>query len=144
MKAPDYLAINSMAKVPAIRHGATIVTECAAICGYLADAFPEAARAPLPAERGASYRWLFFTAWPLEAAVTARALHVEPSPEQQALIRFGTSGGRLRRLPPRLVMQVGTIPERPVFRDFAAPLHARRAAQRANQLDDAAISAAPN
>jgi glutathione S-transferase len=42
MKAPEYLAINPMGKVPAIRHGDTVVTEGAAICAYLADAFPDA------------------------------------------------------------------------------------------------------
>ena len=48
MKAPEYLAVNPMGKVPAIRHGGTIVTEAAAICAYLADAFPEAGLAPEP------------------------------------------------------------------------------------------------
>ncbi len=42
MKAPDYLAINPMGKVPAIKHGDAVVTEAAAICAYLADAFPQA------------------------------------------------------------------------------------------------------
>jgi glutathione S-transferase len=42
MKSPEYLAINPMGKVPAVRHGDTIVTEAAAICAYLADAFPQA------------------------------------------------------------------------------------------------------
>jgi glutathione S-transferase len=42
MKEPAYLAINPMGKVPAIRHGDTVVTEAAAICAYLPDAFPEA------------------------------------------------------------------------------------------------------
>jgi glutathione S-transferase len=74
MKGADYLAINPMGKVPAIRHGETIVTEGAAICAYLADAFPEAGLAPPPAERGAYYRWLFFGAGPLEQAVNAQAL----------------------------------------------------------------------
>ena len=55
MKAPAYLAINPMGKVPAIRHGDAVVTEAAAICAYLADAFPRrrpraAARRP-PARR---------------------------------------------------------------------------------------------
>ena len=49
MKAPDYLAINPMGKVPAVRHGDVVVTECAAICAYLADAFPNANLAPPPA-----------------------------------------------------------------------------------------------
>lgn len=46
MKTPDYLAINPMGKVPAIKHGDTVVTETPAICAYLADAFPEAELAP--------------------------------------------------------------------------------------------------
>ena len=48
---PDYLAINPMGKVPAITHGDAVVTECAAICAYLADAFPQAKLAPPPGDR---------------------------------------------------------------------------------------------
>ena len=72
MKEPAYLAVNPMGKVPAITHGTTVVTEAAAICAYLADAFPQAGLAPAPGdrERGAYYRWLFFAAGPLEAATT--------------------------------------------------------------------------
>ena len=66
MKAPDYLAINPMGKVPAIKHGDTVVTETPAILAYLADAFPEAGLAPAPAERGEYYRWLFFGAGCME------------------------------------------------------------------------------
>ena len=68
MKAPDYLAINPMGKVPALRHGSTVVTEGAAICAYLADAFPGAGLAPAANDpgRGSYYRWLFFAAGPLE------------------------------------------------------------------------------
>src|SRR5579871_2667123 len=57
MKAPEYLAINPMGKVPALRHGDTVVTECAAICAYLADAFPAAGLAPPPGDpaRGPYY-----------------------------------------------------------------------------------------
>jgi glutathione S-transferase len=76
MNAPAYRAINPMGKVPALRHGDTIVTECAAICACLADAFSEAGLAP-PAEdrqRGPYYRWLFFGAGPIEAATTNKAL----------------------------------------------------------------------
>ena len=62
MKGPEYLAINPMGKVPALRHGDTVVTETAAICAYLADAFPEAGFAPPHNSRlrGPYYRWLFF------------------------------------------------------------------------------------
>ena len=51
MKAPAYLAINPMGKVPALRHGDAVVTETAAICAYLADAFPQAELAPPPGDR---------------------------------------------------------------------------------------------
>src|SRR6202008_92698 len=62
MKAPEYLAVNPMGKVPALRHGDTVITECAAICAYLADAFPAANLAPPSGDRlrGPYYRWLFF------------------------------------------------------------------------------------
>ena len=74
MKTPEYLAINPMGKIPAIRHGDIVVTECAAICAYLAEAFPEAGLAPRDdAERGPYYRWLFFAAGPVEAAVSNQA-----------------------------------------------------------------------
>ncbi len=53
MKAPAYLAINPMGKVPALTHGDAVVTEAAAICAYLADAFPKAGMAPPPGDRHA-------------------------------------------------------------------------------------------
>ncbi len=87
MKRPEYLAINPMGKVPAIRHGSTVVTEAAAICAYLADAFPDAGLAPPTDERGDYYRWLFFVAGPLETAITLRDAGITPSPEQEA--RYG-------------------------------------------------------
>ena len=59
MKSADYLAVNPMGKVPAIRHGDAVVTEAPAICAYLADAFPEMDLAPPTHARGAYYRWLF-------------------------------------------------------------------------------------
>lgn len=71
-KRPDYLALNPMGKIPTIVHKGVVVTETAAICAYLADAFPAAKLAPpvSSAERGAYYRWLFFAASCLEPAVT--------------------------------------------------------------------------
>lgn len=70
MKTEDYLAINPMGKVPAIKHGNTVVTEVAAICAYLADQFPDKKLSPSPQspERGVYYRWLFLwrarSKWP--------------------------------------------------------------------------------
>ncbi|TQU70220.1 glutathione S-transferase, partial [Xanthomonas perforans] len=74
MKAPDYMAINPMGKVPALRHGETVVTENAAICAYLADLVPERHLAPPPGSpaRADYYRWLFFLAGPVEALLTAK------------------------------------------------------------------------
>ncbi len=45
-KKPEYLAVNLMGKIPTIKHGDTVITEAAAICAYLADAFPAANLAP--------------------------------------------------------------------------------------------------
>ncbi len=72
---PDYLAINPMGKVPALKHGDAIITEVAAICTYLADAFPRAGLAvPIgDPRRGAYLKWLFFGPGVLEPAATDRA-----------------------------------------------------------------------
>jgi glutathione S-transferase len=74
-KSASYLAINPMGKVPAIKHGETIVTEAAACCCYLADAFPEAGLAPPIGDprRGPYLRWLFFSPSCIEPAMTAKA-----------------------------------------------------------------------
>jgi glutathione S-transferase len=74
MKSADYKALNPMGKVPTLVHGDTVVTECAAICAYMADAFPQAGLAPEPNSqlRGPYYRWMFFAAGPVEAAVSTR------------------------------------------------------------------------
>ncbi|MEE1613473.1 HTH domain-containing protein [Microvirga sp. CF3016] len=90
MKAPDYLAINPMGKVPAIRHGETVVTEVAAICAYLADAFPEAGLAPEPKHRGDYYRWLFFTAGCLEPAASNHVIGWDPSPDMEGRFGYGS------------------------------------------------------
>src|SRR3954447_270629 len=94
MRAPGYLAVNPMGKVPAIRHGETVVTEGAAICAYLADAFPQAGLAPPPGDRrrGPYYRWLFFGAGPVEAAATAKSLGfvVPDDPRSRSMVGWGS------------------------------------------------------
>ena len=89
MKAEPYLSINPMGKVPAIRHKGKVVTEVAAICCYLADAFPEAGLAPPPADRADYYRWIFFTSGPVEAAFSNKAAGWEPTPERQRMFGYG-------------------------------------------------------
>ena len=90
MKSPEYLAINPMGKVPAIVHDGQVVTEVAAICAYLAETFPEVGLAPTPAERAAYYRWLFFGAGPLEAAVVNQALGVVVPPDRKGMVGYGS------------------------------------------------------
>ena len=166
MKGPDYLAINPMGKVPAIRHGDTVVTECAAICAYLADAFPEAGLAPPAGSRlrGPYYRWLFYAAGPVEAAITNRALKVEPNAEQQRFVGYGSFEAAIDNLENALKpgpyicgdrftaadlyvgsqigfgMMFGSIDKRPIFEDYFGRLSARAAAVRANRIDDALIA----
>lgn len=93
MKSPDYLAINPMGKIPALRHksseGEYIVTECAAICTYLAEKFPEAKLGPKSEESANYYRWLFFTAGPLEYAVLNQSIGVEMTPEMEGKAGYG-------------------------------------------------------
>lgn len=74
-RAPDYLAVNPMGKVPALRHGDVVVTEAAAICTYLADEFPQAKlNVPIGnAKRGVYLKWLFFGPSCIEPAILDRA-----------------------------------------------------------------------
>lgn len=165
MKAADYLAINPMGKVPAIRHGETVVTECAAICAYLADAFPEAGLAPPLAERGAYYRWLFFGAGPLEAAVSNKAMKFEPEGRQQMMSGYGSYGAVMDALENAVSgkgyiagdaftaadvyvgshigwgMQFGTMEKRRAFIDYWERISDRDARRRATELDDALAEA---
>jgi len=90
-KKPDFLAVNPMGKVPAIVHRGTVVTECGAICAYLADAFPAARLAP-PVDsplRGTYYRWLFFGGTCVEAAVIDRMLS-RPAPSRPGALGYGS------------------------------------------------------
>ena len=89
-KSPAYLAVNPMGKIPAIVHGDTVVTETAAICAYLADAFPSAGLAPALGDhaRGTYYRWLFFAAGCLEPALVDRMLG-RPPVEREGVLSYG-------------------------------------------------------
>jgi len=98
MKAPEYLAINPMGKVPAIRHGNAVVTESAAICAYLADAYPDAGLAPSLSDRASYYRWLFFAAGPLESAITNRSLGFEVPQDREMTAGYGNLTNALNAL----------------------------------------------
>ena len=160
MKSPEYLAINPMGKVPAIRHGNAVVTESAAVCAYLADAFPAAQLAPLPTMRAAYYRWLFFAAGPLEAAAIDQALGLDIAPEK----RRGWYGGRAAVMDALegavaatgyiagerfsaadvycgshigMGLRFGSMENRPAFAEYWKRVSDRDAYRRATALDDA-------
>jgi glutathione S-transferase len=168
-KAADYLAINPMGKVPAIVHDGVVVTECAAICAYLADAFPAAGLAP-PAHsklRGPYYRWLFFGAGPIEQAVGAKAVSFEPTTEQSRMLGFGHIEDVLGAIEGAVKdraylvgdgftaadlylashlswgMNFDTIEKRPAFEAYVERHLQRPAARRADEIDDALIAAQP-
>jgi glutathione S-transferase len=166
MKTPEYRALNPMGKVPTLVHGDTVVTECAAICAYLADAFPEAGLAPEPARRGPYYRWLFFGAGPLEAAVTNQSLGVEVPKERRGMVGYGSlprvldaletaigggymAGDRFSAADVYVGAQIGwglrfgTIESRPAFTEYWERIRQRPAALRAVEIDNAAMPPKP-
>ena len=165
MKAAEYLAVNPMGKVPAIVHGGKIVTEGAAICAYLADAFPEAGLAPTADERADYYRWLFFAAGPVEQAVTNNHAQFNPTPEQGRMFGYGNydqtvdvlehavsrhdyiAGNRFTAADVYVGSavgwgtQFGTLPKRDAFQAYWDRLTARDAYKRATEIDNALIAA---
>jgi glutathione S-transferase len=164
MKAAAYLAINPMGKVPAIKHGNTVVTEGAAICAYLADAFPQANLAPATADRGAYYRWMFYAAGPVEAAVTNKSLGFQVPPGKEMMAGYGSYATVMDVLEyavsqsdyiagPAFTaadvyfgsqigfgLQFGSLEKRPAFEAYWAKLASRPAAVRAREIDDALIA----
>jgi glutathione S-transferase len=170
MKAPAYLAINPMGKVPALRHGAAVVTETPAICAYLADAFPQAGLAPPHGDRlrAPYYRWLFFAAGPAEAAVSNKAMGFVVPPERERMMGYGRIELVLDTLESAVRqsdylagntftaadldvgshwgfgMMFGMIEKRPAFEQYWQRLSARPACLRAKELDDALAASQPS
>ena len=168
MKGPDYLAINPMGKVPAIKHGDAVVTEGGAICAYLADAFPQANLAPERTSklRAPYYRWMFFAAGPVEAAVSNKAMGWEAPPERERMFGYGNFKQAQDTLEyavsqgPYILgdtfsaadvyvgshigfgMQFGGIDKRPAFESYFARISSRPAAVRALKIDNDLIAAA--
>ena len=164
MKAPDYLAINPMGKVPAIRHGSRVVTECAAICAWLAETFPEAGLAPAADERAAYYRWMFFAAGPLEQAITVQALGWTTEEDKSVMLGYGSYENTVDAVEGLLRdndyvcgerftmadvyvgshiewgLQFGTVPKRPAFEAYAGRIATREAHKRARAIDAALIA----
>jgi glutathione S-transferase len=159
-RKPEYLAINPMGKVPALKHGDTVITESAAICAYLADEFPRAKlNVPIgDPRRGVYLKWLFFGPSCIEPAITDRAFPRKEEARRGALgygdfdttmdvVAKGVAKG------PYLLgeqftaadivigstLRWGTmfklIPERPEFTAYVARLLERPALQRSEAKD---------
>lgn len=167
MKAPEYLAVNPMGKVPAIRHCDVVVTEAAAICAYLADAFPAAGLAPDPAHRADYFRWMFFAAGPLEQAITNRSFGFEVPADKTMMAGYGNfdaamdgleaavkgkrfiAGDRFSAADVYVGSQIGwglafgSIDKRPAFEEYWAGICERPAYLRAKEIDYALMPAPP-
>jgi len=165
MKSDAFRGINNMGKVPTLKHGQHIITEGAAICAYLADTFPDAGLSPTSNERADYYRWLFFAAGPVEAAVTNQTLGVTHDSERESMLGYGNlaqvidtlelacqkneylAGDRFTAADVYagsqigFGMQFGTIEKRASFETYWARLTTRAAYQKANELDNAAMPA---
>ena len=163
MKAPEYLAINPMGKVPAIVHKGRTVAETAAICAYLADAFPDAELAPALDDRADYYRWLFFTAGPVEAAFSNKAAGFIPDADKQRMFGYGNfdlavdtlenavngkefiAGNRFSAadvyVASMLAFMMGfrLLEPRPAFSAYVERLELRPAWKRAKEIDDALV-----
>ena len=161
MKAADYLAVNPMGKVPAIVHHGKVVTEVAAICAYLADTFLDGRLAPTSGERADYYRWLFFTAGPVEAAITDKSLGLDVPADKAVSVGYGSYDAMVDTLEAAVsahdyiagdrftaadvyvgshVMwgsQFKTLPQRDAFDAYLGRILDREAAVRARALDDA-------
>ena len=163
-RAPEFLAVNPMGKVPAIKHRDHIVTESAAICAYLADVFPEAGLGPKDDEKADYYRWLFYAAGPVEQAVTNHHAKWDPAPEQMRMFGYGSydkvvsvldelfslrdyvCGARFTAADVYVgsaIMwgtQFGTLPSRDSFTRYVDRIKAREAFQRGWAKDDEAVA----
>jgi glutathione S-transferase len=162
MKDAEYLAVNPMGKVPAIKHRGHVVTECAAICAYLADVFPKSGLAPRDDEKADYYRWLFFAAGPLEQAVTNNYAGWQPNEQQQRMFGYGSYDKAVAMIDELLSLRdyvcgdrftgadvyvgsaimwgtmFGTLPKLDSFARYSERLQQREAMQRAHQLDEEA------
>jgi glutathione S-transferase len=164
MKSESYLAVNPMGKVPAIRHHGHVVTECAAICAYLADAFPEAGLGPRDDEKADYYRWMFYAAGPVEQAFTNNFAGFTVTPERERMFGYGSydkvvavldeafssrdyvCGDRFTAADVYVgsqimfPMQFGMLAERDSFSRYRDRLQERDAYKRANEVDEKVIA----
>jgi glutathione S-transferase len=157
---PDYLTVNPMGKVPALKHGDAVITEAAAICAYLADEFPEA-HLNIPVgdpRRGVYLKWLFFGPSCIEPAITDRAFPRAEQP-RRGMLGYGdfdtvmdvvakavakgpylmgeqfTAADVVIGSGLRWGMMFNLLPKQAEFVDYVQRLERRPALQRATALD---------
>ena len=164
MKSERYLAIHPLGKVPAIKHRGHVLTECAAICAYLADVFPEAGLGPRDEEKADYYSGLFFAAGPLEAAVSNQAMGWQVPPERERMFGYGNFDRAIAAMDELLSqhdyvcgdrftaadvyvgsqimfpLQFKMLPEKDSLLRYRDRLSARPAYQRANEIDERIIA----
>jgi glutathione S-transferase len=164
MKSERYLAIHPLGKVPAIKHNGHVLTECAAICTYLADVFPEAMLGPSADEKADYYRWLFYAAGPLEAAISNQAMGWNVPAERERMFGYGNFDRAIAAVEELLSLrdyvcgdrftaadvyvgsqimfplQFGMLPERDSFLRYRDRLQQRPAYKRANEIDEKIIA----
>ena len=164
IKSERFLAVNPMGKVPAIRHRGHVVTECAAICAYLADVFPQAGLGPRDDEKADYYRWMFYAAGPAEAAFSNRAVGWEVPADKERMFGYGNTDRTIAVLDElfslrdyvcgdrftaadvyvgsqiMFPMQFGMLPEKESFVRYRDRLQARDAYKRATEIDEGIIA----
>jgi glutathione S-transferase len=166
MKSEPFISINPMGKVPAIVYAGKAVTETAAIITFLADLFPAAKLAPPPEQRQDYYRWLFFCAGPLEAALTNKSLGFDVPADKSRMAGYGTYDLVVDTLANKISrstyitgetftaadvyvgshvgygLMFGGLPKRAEFTDYFARVSARPARARADEMDNALMKPA--
>jgi glutathione S-transferase len=162
MKTEAYLKLNPMGKVPCVTHGEAVITECAAIITYLADAYPEKGLIPPKGSARADFfRWLFFAAGPLDQAITAKSIGWVLPEGKGGMAGFGSLELTLNTLEMALKnrdymcgsefsaadiyvgaslgmwMKFKLVTPNPTFQAYVERLYARPAAIRAHELNEA-------
>lgn len=166
-KPAALLAANPMAKVPTLVHHDNgtdrVVTECAAICHYLAEMHPQAGLLPGDNEMAGYFRWMFFAAGPVETAITMSGLGIDVPPGKEGMAGWGSyertiaaleghfagnsfvCGARFTMADVYVGSQVdwgltfGSIPPAEAFVAYAERLQARSAYKAAKAVDNALI-----
>ena len=167
-KPAAFVAANPMGKVPTVVHhgptGDLVITECAAICAYLAHQDTGTGLLPTAAEAADYYRWMFFAAGPVEQAIVARSMGWDVPEGREGMVGFGSydrvldtleghfnanafvCGGRFTMADVYVGSQIdwglnfGSIPPRPAFVAYAERLRARPTYLAAKAIDAALIA----